>query len=196
MTNFHWVQDIEFYEDDGLTSLAKIEWRDNTGLHFGGTSSQSQVPVAFGAHERVPIIFNSYPAGGSDMDSPYPNMTRYVKEMAVTSDTHNYDESLRYAYSDLGLLPQVKTFFDHDVAAFFRFDRKQLRNVKSCQFQAGVVSRYQYESLRPSLMKYSREYQKTTTGAMSTMRSSNFSWALPYYTNTESGTRYSCVVID
>ncbi|CAD7968173.1 unnamed protein product [Amoebophrya sp. A120] len=189
VTNFHWVQNIEFYEADSQTSLAKIEWRDNTGMHFGGTSAQDEIPVAFGAQEKVPIIFNSYPAGGSDMDSPYPNMTRFIREMAVTSDTHNYDESLRYAYSDLGLLPSVKTFFDHDVAAFVRFDRKQLRNVKSCQFQAGVVAKYQYEALRPSLLKHSREYQKTTSGkAMDTLASSNFSWAVSHYTNTESGT--------
>ena len=71
-------QTIEFYEADNRSSLAKIEWKDKNGIHFGGTSGQRGVPVAFGGQEKVPVMFNSYPEGGSELESPVPNMTRYI----------------------------------------------------------------------------------------------------------------------
>ncbi|CAD7969536.1 unnamed protein product [Amoebophrya sp. A120] len=183
---FLWKSRIEFYEEDGKSSVAKVEWKDKNGIHFGGTSTNNNVQVAFAAHEKVPIMFNSYSYGGSSIESPMPNATRYLREMAVTSSTHNFDESLRYAYSDLGLMGASDEFFDHDVVAFVRFDPKQLRNVKSCQVQVGLVSRYQYDALRPYLLKYDREYQRKTM--MDTMVTGNWSWHPDFYTNTESGT--------
>lgn len=188
---FDMIQKIEFYERENKSSLAKIEWRDRNGLHYGGTSQQEGVPVAFGAQESVPVMFNSYPQGGSDIQSPFPNMTRFIRDMAVTSDTHNFDESLRYAYSNVGLLESYNQFFDHKAVAFIRFDRKQLRDLKSCQLQFGIVNRYQYEALRPDLMKgegaTARLYQNKSIG-LSTLASGNFSWARQHYTNEESGT--------
>ncbi|CAD7934208.1 unnamed protein product [Amoebophrya sp. A25] len=183
---FDWKQRLEFYEEDGHSSLAKIEWREKNGMHFGMTSTQKGVPVAFGAHEKVPILLGSYPHGASEIESPMPNMTRFLREMSVTSSTHNFDESLRYAYSDLGLMGDADEFFDHDAVAFVRFDTKQMRNIKSCQVQVGLVSRYQYDALRPFLLKFNREYQRKNM--MDTMVTDNWSWHPSLYTNVESGT--------
>ena len=48
------------------TSQAKIEVKDKNGLHFGMTSHNDDVPVAYGAHQTVNVPLNSFPEGGSD----------------------------------------------------------------------------------------------------------------------------------
>ena len=54
--DFQLKHNIEFYEKDNLTSLAKIDYTDNNGMHFGGTSLQTDVPVAYGAHTSVSLF--------------------------------------------------------------------------------------------------------------------------------------------
>ena len=68
--DFKYEQKFEFYEEDGKSSLSKIEIRDKHGLNFGMTSLNDDVPVAYGAHGSVNVPMSSFPEGGSDQDSP------------------------------------------------------------------------------------------------------------------------------
>eukprot|EP00392_Amoebophrya_sp_AT5.2_P013972 g14105.t1 len=136
--------------------------------------------------DRTSISFNSYIYGGSDQESPFPNMTRHLRDLAVASSTHSFDESVRYAHNELGVFKSYEFFFDHDAQAFIRFDRKQLSRIKNCQLQLGLVNRYQYEALRPFLLKFNREYQKTDM--LTTLKTSNWTWSPSLYTNVETGT--------
>lgn len=86
-------------------------------------------------------------------------MTRTLSEMIGSSSAHKFDESLKYVYEKWALFRDYDKFFDHDISAFVRLDPKELRNVKSCQLQFGLVSKLQYEALRQDLAKYDREYQ-------------------------------------
>eukprot|EP00392_Amoebophrya_sp_AT5.2_P013971 g14104.t1 len=61
--NFDWTQRIEFYEEDDMSSLAKISWTDKLGLHFGGTSYTQPVPIAFGAMDMA--IYSTSPGSTS-----------------------------------------------------------------------------------------------------------------------------------
>lgn len=56
--------------------IGKVSWYDRNGMHFGMTSRQESIPVGMAATEKVSIQFDSFPVGGSDMESRYPNMTR------------------------------------------------------------------------------------------------------------------------
>jgi hypothetical protein len=58
--NFEMRQHIEFYEEDGRSSVGKIEWKHKEGVHFGMTSNQADIPVAFGAAESVPVMLGSF----------------------------------------------------------------------------------------------------------------------------------------
>lgn len=142
---FSWRQDFQFYEDDGLTSLTKIEWRDNTGIHFGRSSvnrssvdAVEEAPVAIAARTQLPIRFNSFPEGASltNQFSDIANSTVTLAEMQGTSLTHAFGgESLKFLYQKWNVFQSSGEFFDHEVAAFFRFDKKKKieKDVKSCQ---------------------------------------------------------------
>ena len=47
--------------------------------------------------------------------------------------THEFEESLKYIYPARGVFANYKSFFDHDVHAFVRYDPTQMQFVKSCQ---------------------------------------------------------------
>ena len=79
--------------------------------------------------------------------------------MMGTSLSHAFDESLKYVYAKWNVFSSYDRFFEHDAATFVRFDRKQLRNVKSCQLQVGMVNKLQYDGLRTEMMQHDREYQ-------------------------------------
>lgn len=66
---FHFDQNIQFYEADSRSAVAKIEWRDRNGMHFGATSTQKILPVGLAAHEKVQVALHSFPEGGSDQES-------------------------------------------------------------------------------------------------------------------------------
>jgi hypothetical protein len=178
-------QTYEFYEADEKSSLSKISYRDNNGIHLGKTSSNGYTPIGYGVREQVPVNFNSFPDGGAIFDSPLANSTRVMSELVGTSMTHKFDESLKYIYQAYNAFGSTGQFFDHNFYAFARFDRKQLRYLKSCQMQVGVVNRLEYDALRPELRKYDRMYQGSDY--LKTLSYDDWSWNPSYYEST-SGT--------
>lgn len=121
------------------------------------------------------------------MESKFPNMTRDLFAMMGSSSAHDFDESLKWLYDRWRIFDRYDDFFDHEVAVFFRFDTKQLRDVKSCQLQVGVVNNIEYDVLRPELIKHDRYYQRRDKG-LTTLRSGNWSWDPSVYGNAETGT--------
>ena len=94
--------------------------------------------------------------------------------MMGLSLSHAFDESLKYVYAKWKVFSAYDRFFDHDIATFVRFDRKQLKDVKSCQLQIGLVNKLEYEALRKNLIKHDREYAKSKW--LPSLATGNFSW--------------------
>ena len=132
------------------------------------------------------MLFDSYPQGGSDLLSNKPNMTRSLFDLRGSSDTHEFDESMKYIYQSWGVFDSYKGFFDHTAVAFFRVDTKQTQNVKSCQLQVGLVNRLEYEGVRSVLSKHNREYQ--TASNLPSLSTNNWTWHPINYNKLESGT--------
>eukprot|EP00397_Hematodinium_sp_SG-2012_P000345 GEMP01000345.1.p1 GENE.GEMP01000345.1~~GEMP01000345.1.p1 ORF type:complete len:2348 (+),score=515.02 GEMP01000345.1:124-7044(+) len=166
---------IEFYEADNKTSLRRITYRDKNGIFHGGTSTNENVPVSVGAHGKVSVPMDSYPIGASPINSENPSVSKTLSDMLGVSLSQAFPtDSLKYMYARWNMFADNEDFFEHDAYVFFRVDPEQMRLIKSCQLQVGLVNALEFKTFQPYLKMHDREMQKNDY--LTSIRSTTKSW--------------------
>ncbi|CEM02545.1 unnamed protein product [Vitrella brassicaformis CCMP3155] len=166
---------IEFYEADGLTTLQKIRMVDRTRLFPDLVSSTEGIEHAIGVTDSVAVPLNTYHPSSGLIPPEQEFEPRSLSDMQGAGIAHSFQESLKFFYARNNILTDnTKTYFDHDLYTFVRFDSKQLRMAKSCQVQLSVANAIQFRVLEEAL-KGNREYFNEEY--LSSFATSNVSWA-------------------
>jgi len=63
-----------------------------------------------------------------------------LEDMGGASSSHMFPDTMMYWYAKRSIFTKDKTFFDHKVGLYVRFNPDQLSKLKSCQLQVGLIN--------------------------------------------------------
>ncbi|CEM30546.1 unnamed protein product [Vitrella brassicaformis CCMP3155] len=165
---------LEFYETSGRTSLHKIRVVDKMSVHSSLLNHHSAVPKVRAVKDSFAVRMNSWHKVSGPLSSPTENIERGMHEMMASSASHQFDETLKHFYAENDRFSEFEEdMFDHNVVAFFRFDKTQLRELKPCQLQVGLVNTAEFKILEDAMIA-DRIYQ--SPNYTQTLATDSFTW--------------------
>ena len=133
---------IQFFERTRETSLHKVVITDMLGLSETSVSTNSATPPTLSAVDSIQAELGSFHESSAVLEpSLLSNKTiKAFEDMQGSTASHMFDDTMMYWYLKRNIFQSLTDFFEHKVALFLRFDRDQLRQLKTCQLQVGLIN--------------------------------------------------------
>ncbi|CAE7448576.1 unnamed protein product [Symbiodinium natans] len=91
--------------------------------------------------------------------------------MQGATASHLFDDTMMYWYLKRNVFQSLSDFFEHKVALYMRFDRDQLRQLKSCQLQVGLINEAAFNLVKDAVKEDRRLF-----ASFPFMKSNPFCW--------------------
>ncbi|CAJ1370768.1 unnamed protein product [Effrenium voratum] len=164
---------VNFYERNRETSLHKVVVTDMLGLSESSVSSNSVTPTTLSAVDSLQAPLGSFHESSATLEaSLLSNKTvKTFNDMQGSTSSHFFDDTMMYWYLKRNVFQSLTDFFEHKVALYLRFDRDQLRQLKSCQLQVGLLNQALF-----NLVKDNVKQDRRLFGAFPFFKSNPFCW--------------------
>jgi len=168
----HLTSVVQFFEKTRETSLDKVIVTDLLGLSEALVSSDEATPPTLSAVDSVQAPLGSFHESSAVLTSNV--LTKTVKtfnDMQGATASHLFDDTMMYWYLKRNVFQSLADFFEHKVALYMRFDRDQLRQLKSCQLQVGLVNEAMFNLVKDDIKEDRRLF-----AAFPFLKSNPFCW--------------------
>ncbi|CAL1154731.1 unnamed protein product, partial [Cladocopium goreaui] len=164
---------IQFFERSRETSLHKVVITDMLGLSESSVSSNSATPPTLSAVDSIQAELGSFHESSAVLEpSLLSNKTiKSFEDMQGSTASHMFDDTMMYWYLKRNIFQSLTDFFEHKVALFLRFDRDQLRQLKTCQFQVGLINQALFNLVKDNVKEDRRLF-----GSFPFFKSNPFCW--------------------
>eukprot|EP00435_Cladocopium_sp_Y103_P040387 s929_g11.t1 len=164
---------IQFFERSRETSLHKVVITDMLGLSESSVSSNSATPPTLSAVDSIQAELGSFHESSAVLEpSLLSNKTiKSFEDMQGSTASHMFDDTMMYWYLKRNIFQSLTDFFEHKVALFLRFDRDQLRQLKTCQLQVGLINQALFNLVKDNVKEDRRLF-----GSFPFFKSNPFCW--------------------